>query len=315
MLKGFIDNNARRIPLDRIREGNFGYMKEVVMSMAAKEIEWRNQPGDVHVTELVRPIRVTILDRRYGYYLDPMSMVDLWEGNVAHAELSRHNGELREHTIMKNIHGANVVGKIDIYNEGVLRDFKWTKIFTYKKCVENIRDNNSEYHWQINIYRWLLEQEGYEVKAQQLILRLKDWSATTWRSTDPPAPIMKVDVPFAEDVEKYLFDRVEAYLLFKGQTDDALPMCSDTQRYGRDKEGNWKRCKFYCNVHPFCEAIANNEQFNWQKGYDACKKQAENIDGILLQNFNVDDASTLPFRFQWLEVFSWLKNNPQRRTK
>ena len=310
MILGFIDNTGRRLPFDRINEGDFGYMKEIVSSMAEKEIAWRNQPGDIHVTELTRPLRMTLLDRRYGYYLDPMGMVDLWEGNVAHAELARHNGELREHAMMKTIHGANVIGRIDSYNLAIVKDLKWTKIFTWKMCEADIRKNQPEYFWQINIYRWLLQQEGYEVKEQQLIMRLKDWSATSWRNTDPPAPIMKVDVPFAEDVEKYLFDRAEAYLLFKSQPDDALPMCSDDERYGKDKEGNWKRCKNYCSVQPFCEAIAMNEQFDWENGYNACKHLVgKKLDEILFQIFHISDPSKMPFRFQWLEVFEWLKNN------
>lgn len=310
MIKGFKDNKGCWIPLEDIDKGDWGYMREVVLSMAEKELQWRNQPGDIHVTELVRPLRITRLERRHGYYVDPMSMVDLWEGSVAHAELARFNGELREHAIIKRVHEANVVGRVDNYNKGVLRDYKWTKCYTYKMCADDIAKNQPEYYWQLNIYRWLLEQEGYEVKKQELILRLKDWSATSWRNTQPDYPVMKVDVPFADNVEQYLSDRVEAYLLYCNQPDDALPMCSDAERYGKDKEGDWKRCKSYCNVSKFCEAIATNEQFSWEQGYSACKNvvsDEKKLNETLLQCFNVSDPSDLKFRWQWVEIFSYLK--------
>ena len=310
-LLGFIDDTGCRLPFDRVDKGNWGFKREVVLSMAAKEIANRGYLGDIRVSELVRPVRTILLQKRHGYYLKPDDVVDMWEGSCLHADIAKHNGELQEHTLTATVHGATLSGTVDSYRDGVLKDFKSTKVFTYKMCDEGCKKNNPEYYYQVNSYSWLLRQAGYEVKAQQLVMYLKDWSASSWKDNMPMSPLVAVDVPFDENIEQWIFDKVEEYLLFKPQPDEALPMCPESERYGKDKDGNYKRCKYYCNVQPFCTAITSHEQFGWRNGYEACKKQADDLD-ILLQNvFNVTDPAELKFRFQWQEVWEYIKRRQQ----
>lgn len=314
MLIGFIDDDDCRVPFDKVAtRGRWGFKREIVLSMAEKEIAGRDYPGDIRVSELVRPVRTMLLQKRHGYYLRPDDVVDMWCGTVLHADIAKHNGELQEHTLIAQVHGATLSGTVDSYRDGVLKDFKSTKSWTYIMAQKDCKKNTPEYYYQSNCYSWLLRQHGYKVDKQMLVMYLKDWSASSWKDTMPESPLVAVDVPFEENIEQWVFDKVEGYLVSKGQPTDALPMCSETERYGKDKDGSYKRCKYYCDVQPFCAAIASHEQFEWAKGYEMCAKLWEtksneiSFDSMLQHQFGVDNASMLKFRFQWQEIWLWIK--------
>lgn len=321
MLKGFKDLDGCWIPLEDVSsKGNWGWMKPFASSMAKHELKQREHKGDFRVSGL-GPTRIHCLEKQHGYYVDLTSRMALWKGSMLHDALSMEtNGDLVETPVAAKIHNAVLTGTPDRFNPetGHLVDYKFTKCYAFNRLEKEVEesktvDQHHEYVRQLWTYRYLLEQNKYHVKKMSLIIDMADWSATSWKS-QPEKCLMELEIPFPDDAkfEKWLFDKIEEFILYKTEHNRALPMCSDDDRW-KNSKGNFLRCEHYCDVQPFCKAIAEEDKFEWEKGYMACvnvlsppSKGA--VSEILSQKFSIDDPAELQFRHQWIEIFQHFKN-------
>ena len=110
--------------------------------------------------------------RNYLYYVDdvyikPEEMYWRFRGQMFHYILQNHKTEdvIKEQRFYVQLDDVLISGKIDAYikSSKVLYDYKSTdKIPKYNKAYDNHGD-------QVNIYRWLLHHNGYEVNKMFIL--------------------------------------------------------------------------------------------------------------------------------------------------
>lgn len=134
-----------------------------------KDLTMTERDG-IHVTSLTSPCdRKTWLERHVDYYSTPQELMGLVIGTLAHAMLERGDG-LTELELQADANGITVLGRLDRYvpEMGVIEDYKTTRWLTPHKTPYG------EHARQVNVYAWLLRENGYEPK--RAIVRYIDMS-------------------------------------------------------------------------------------------------------------------------------------------
>ena len=218
--------------------------------------------GDISVTGLLRPVQVAALEERHKDELPPEDVSErIWRlyGSAAHEFLYRSRDKdavIAEQRLTMDVAGWTVSGKPDTYDTSTqsLTDFKtssvWTAIFD--------PTGRSEWHAQLNCYRVLLEQNGYPVKALQVILICRDWNKkeSLKRPDYPKIPIVAIDIPLWDiaDAQAYMARRVLLHQAARetGKWAD----CTPEERWQNARTGAYARCEGYCAVSSFCPTLA-----------------------------------------------------------
>ena len=89
------------------------------------------------------------------------------------------------------------------------RSGAWGRAGQIKQVKQWYRDESladfGDWLLQINMYRYLLEQEGYKVRAQKLQMNIRDASTAMSRDRGIDRNIYFVDVPLVDDDELIQF--------------------------------------------------------------------------------------------------------------
>lgn len=210
--------------------------------------------AEYSVTGLLRPPRVAALEKKYAEHLeeDVSSRLDRFFGSTAH-KLIEHASvkELAEKRLYIDVDGVRVSGRGDLYDPetGLLTDIKITK-------VNNVLKGYSEAEWsrQGNMYKFMYEQNGYDVNGVQIVALLKDWER--WRAEDdarknpgrtyyPQVPV--VVIPLSSWTSERALTAFRTRIRLHKSAEKALPNCTEDERFLNDS-----RCKNYCLVSKFC---------------------------------------------------------------
>lgn len=215
--------------------------------------------GDISVTGLLRPAQVAYLEEQHAADLTEDVSDRIWQlfGSVAHGVLYRATDQsavIAEKRLTMEVEGWTIAGKADIYdtNTKVITDYKTTSVWS----VIFEPDGKAEHVAQLNLYRLLLESNGYPVEGLQVINILRDWSKrdSVKRNDYPRIPIHVTPIPLwsREQAEKYLVERVRAHQQGrKGHYQD----CTDEERWFNAKTGEYTRCAGYCSVSRWCPTL------------------------------------------------------------
>ncbi|MBO03211.1 MAG: hypothetical protein CMG35_11285 [Candidatus Marinimicrobia bacterium] len=196
-------------------------------------------------TDLLRPPRELQLAQQHHDKIntDVSNQIDLLIGTAIHAHLAKcaPQGALTEKRYSMSFgtsegRSVKLTGKIDVFYQGILTDFKSGKVARYSKGVP------FENEAQLNIYRYLMHHHGIEVDELEVSVWYKDWSVaiheakTAKRQNYPEAPIERLRVPAwsIPDTHDYIEQRFAKHIAAKTQ----LPLCSDEERWLRDQK--WK---------------------------------------------------------------------------
>lgn len=261
-----------------------------------RAVERHDHKGaDYSATQLLNPPRILHLTRRHEDELTQDVSERLWalRGSAIHSIAERGEGyeQYSEIYMEQEISGVQVSGTADLYDipTETLYDFKDTSVWTiiFGSRLE-------DWERQVNIYAYLMRQEGYEVQDAQIIAFMRDWQKSKAKF-DPNYPqdsvaVFTIPVWTEEEQYAYLVSRVATMESCKDTPDEALPFCSDSERWKKEtkhavmkegrksavkvhdvkeyalkqaeelgpnhyvqtRPGEAKRCAEYCDVSRFC---------------------------------------------------------------
>lgn len=242
------------------------------------------------VTDLIQPPRITQLMRRHWDDLEMDASERIWVllGSAIHYILEK--GEIpdseRERTVVATIDGTKIAGRIDLSHNVTTFDYKVTSAWSFVFEPQG----RTDWHAQLNLYRWLRLQNGLPTDKLRICAILRDWQQSKANDPDyPPVPVVIINIPIWPDekVEYYLKERIRMHLEAEKLPDNELPLCSDEDMWSKpttyaimkpnrktavkvcysreeaaqkmldgeyimERPGKRSRCEGYCEVNRFC---------------------------------------------------------------
>ena len=202
-----------------------------------KAITWDISPRTgFSVTDLIQPPRITQLMRRHFDEIEMDASERIWVllGSAIHYILE--HGEIpdseREKPLTAEIDGIPIVGRPDLSHQLTTWDYKitsaWSMVFE--------RGGRSDWHAQLNIYRWLRLKNNLPTENIKVCAILRDWQRSKANDPDyPPVPVVIIDIPSWADekVESYLKERIRMHLEAERLPDNELPLCTDEDMWSK----------------------------------------------------------------------------------
>lgn len=209
--------------------------------------------ADVSVTELLKSPRQRLLSKRHDHEIEIDATDNLWLmlGRAAHNVLKNAANILEggfdgmaEERLFVKVPGPKgewtLSGEFDLmYQDGktlVLSDYKVSGVFGFllEKQSGGVK---SSWEQQLNIYRWMLHKHGFDIQRLEIGGIMRDWirSKAEKDPTYPQKPIVILEVPIwpLEEVEEFVKERVKIHQEAEAIQDDALPLCSPSERWER----------------------------------------------------------------------------------
>lgn len=190
--------------------------------------------SDYSATDLLNPIRVTILTRRHESEIVEDAVDRIWStlGSIGHSVVERAGGDdsLIEERLFLNIGGRTISGAMDHFKDGKISDYKFTSIFVGKDKSKRV----PEWEAQQNIYAWLLERHGFGVDAVEVCLVYRDWRpGEAKREPDypPRAEVVPLKLWSVDKQEHFIRNRLQILIFNEGIADDELPLCTTEEMW------------------------------------------------------------------------------------
>jgi len=209
----------------------------------AIEANWYSGSGEnrfASVTELIKPTKQFVLTKRHYDEIvqDATDMIWMLMGSAIHkvVEAADIPDSLCEERLGVNIDGNIITGGIDLYKDGVITDFKFTSVWNHLHG-----SRKEEWEKQLNLYAFLLNQNGHEVKAINVIAIFRDWQKSK----------SLVDYGYPQQIETIeleLWDQDRTLALIEERVqdikanmelpDDMIPECSRRERWQSEPNQN-----------------------------------------------------------------------------
>jgi len=238
-------------------------LPEMVVQAVANE---RNYDDKTYsVTEILNPVRQILLSRRYKDSLveDASDRIFALLGTATHYIVEQYESDkaLSEERIKYTFdNGYSVTGAFDIYEDKTLFDLKTTSVWS-----KVYRSGYDKWEQQLNIYRYLLVKQGFEVDALKIVAIYRDWSVgQAKRGGDyPPNQVEVIEFPIweyskVEEFIKFQLEEIDSYIRF---SDDELPLCSMEDRwatptkYAIKKKGRKSAVKVFDDIERATEYL------------------------------------------------------------
>jgi hypothetical protein len=260
-----------------------------------------HKSADYSASQLLKPARMVHLENRHSSEIVEDVTDKIWAlfGSAVHGVLQ--NGEtdnqLVEQYMKSEIDGVTLSGMADLYEDGIIYDYKVTSVWSYIYMEDKLQ----EWESQLNTYAYLFSKYGFELKGLKIVMILRDWQASKAKfdSNYPDCQVQIVPVNLwpAKKTLQHLKDRIKVYEDTKLLQDNELPECSFKERWGKppkfavmkngrksavkvsdsktaalsliEAKGNdhyleirtgeqWKRCE-YCRVSAFCNQYQDRD--------------------------------------------------------
>lgn len=206
------------------------------------------------VTRLISPPRQIQLMIRHWDDIEQDASDMLWAifGTAVHSVFDKvkEEGCIQERRIEKKIGKIKVSGQFDLYDikKKKISDWKTASVWKYKY---------KDYHdWtkQFNIYAWLANSDGLDVKELEAIALFKDWKKrdSLKDKSYPKCAVMGIPIQLhsIEETEHFVLNRVKLHYDNISLTDNELTPCTDDEMWNRS--GYRRRCEEYCPANKFC---------------------------------------------------------------
>jgi hypothetical protein len=197
---------------------------------------WYSGHGELRfasVTELLKPTKMAILSKRHGKEIaqDAGDMIWTMMGSAMHKvlEAGEDMNSLAEERLAVSIDDALITGGVDFFEDGVITDFKFTTVWSYYSA-----SRKQEWEKQLNMYAYLYQSLGFEVKALQVVAIFRDWSKRRCESeANYPRQVETIAIPLWDQAETLAFMRSRIRELRKAQElpDDLIGECSREERW------------------------------------------------------------------------------------
>lgn len=186
--------------------------------------KWSEWPKVISGTTLIGPARIAALKRMFDPEIeqDASDMVYALQGRAMHSilESGAAPGGLYEFRMERDYFGTLISAKLDQWEDGVLRDYKWTE-----------SRPKPEWEQQLNVEVELLNHMNVKVDRIEVVAFRRGWIEVV---------PMKLWTPEVRDA--YVMERIAKHL----DADFNLPKCTDDETWGT------RRCQKYCLVSRFC---------------------------------------------------------------
>ena len=238
---------------------------------------------EVHVTDLTGCLRRAYFSKVADYYEPPSQWIAAILGIFIHSKLEQFappGSDIELSLGATTLSGVKVVGTVDLLYKGEIRDTKSKRFLTPAKqpSASNAR--------QVNIYRWLLIENGYEAESatlEYLALRGstrcqkckceviqrddKKWECPkckkTWDEKKAHNGTYRVKV------EMYPLDAIARWIDGRATLlDDALKLGTIAPKVG--EKDNWL-CD-YCSFENECKVVDKLEKMQREKPSDIQNK-------------------------------------------
>ena len=199
--------------------------------------------ADFSVTGLIQPPQIGRLRKEHEDKLSSDVRDEVWKllGSGVHAVLEGYGEGTVEERLFAECGGVKISGAVDLVKDGHVTDYKVTSTYTVTRPLK------PDWESQLNMYAWLLGQNGVEAKSLTIVTVLRDWmQSRAGKNNYPDSAIVSISVPLwsPERQLRYVSKRVEVHTM-----DTTIP-CTDEERWAR---GNtFVRCESWCNVSEFC---------------------------------------------------------------
>ena len=211
-------------------------LPQQLVNMAKRDYKF--EPNEYRVTQLLKGIRETILERRHYHEIeqDVSDMIWLLFGTAVHSIIEHHkeaDHEFKEERIKIRIGNYILSGKFDLYNAE-------TKTITdYKTCSiwKVVNGDYEDWRRQLLIYAYMLQSIGFPVEKAEIIALMKDHSKSQAKikADYPKQPVKKITFTFTEkdfaEIESWLHQRFEEIAKAEKLPDDELPLCTPEERF------------------------------------------------------------------------------------
>ena len=191
--------------------------------------------GDISINGLISPPQMRILKQRHDNEISEDAADGIWKilGQSVHSVLERADttGHIAEQRMTAQVEGKIISGKPDLYHPqtGKLTDWKVTSVYSF------LLGEKPDWEMQLNLYRWLYVQHGFDPKSLEIVAILRDWSRTRSK-VEPDYPrvaVMRAEIPLwpIERADAEVRRLVRAHFDAERLKDAELPPCTPEQRW------------------------------------------------------------------------------------
>jgi hypothetical protein len=224
---------------------------------------------DFSATQLLKPSRIVALEAIHHDEIEEDAADRLWAlmGQLGHAVLERSGVGMVEKRLFADIIAPDglggmgfykVSGALDLVASSTSVDYKFTSTYSCKDGPK------PEWIQQLNIGRWLAQQNGIQVDALQIVAIYRDWSKMEAKRSPRDYPQQQAetfDLPVwtINDTEDFVARRVESH---NSALAGKLPECTPEERWERKskwalmKDGNTRATATFDTPQEADEAIA-----------------------------------------------------------
>ena len=260
----------------------------------------RNDPyravGNISTTRLISPYQVVALQKRYasGLSEDVSDLIYPLIGNNTHYIIERINvpNTVKEWRFYLMLNGWLLSGKIDLWEDRVLTDWKVTSMWSFTFGLK------PEHETQMNVNAYLIRRSPYKdclpIEKMQIVMVFRDWSKMkamrdkTYLQSQ--VGVLGVPIWSNEKVCNYISVRIYEHQRLERISDKFLPLCTPEERWEKptvykvksktrktsyrnlgsmekaeawmekNKKGEYidtvlgesTRCEYFCNVNRYC---------------------------------------------------------------
>jgi len=206
---------------------------------AAKADNYDKGGSDYSASELINPPQMVILKQRHKdeIKVDASDLVWRLMGKAAHKAMedatTDKKNAIKELRIHKTMLDRGISGQIDLYDEDEHRLSDW-KITSVWVAMNGYRE---EWMSQMNIYKYLLEENGLKVSIIEIVAIYRDWSLGESKRFGEkyPAKVEKVNMEIWSQEKAKAFIEMRLFSLVKAEelTDAELPECTSDERWAK----------------------------------------------------------------------------------
>lgn len=219
--------------------------------------------ADFSVTGLIKPPQIARLFEEHEDKLTSDVRDEVWKllGSGVHAVLEGHGDGTVEQRLFSEYEGVKISGAVDLVKDGHVTDYKVTSVGAVQYALK------ADWESQLNLYAWLLDQNGIEATSLTICAICRDWSKSrlkTWKNY-PPSPIVVMPVPLwsAERRQRFVSQRIAIH------TKEETTPCTDEERWMNNAGTKFVRCEGWCSVSEFCPQWRGDNRGNNSKRSDS----------------------------------------------
>ena len=220
------------------------------------------------VTGLLKGVKQFVLENRYQDYLEEDACERIWAlmGSAIHSVLEKSETEdnLAEIRLQACIDDKILTGGVDLYEDGYIYDFKFTSVWSFM-------NNSRILDWtkQLNMYAYLYNKAGFEVKGLKIIAIYRDWQKYRYQNLKEgeryPKQVEEIELPLWDfmDTENFVRERFKLIEEAMELPDDLIAPCTRDERWEEDtlyaviKRGGSRASKIFTTLNEANEYLNN----------------------------------------------------------